>query len=83
MATVTPCSGRAAQEAADQLLAAPVAVDVGGVDQGDAGVDRRAQHGERIVLADSAPVGAELPGAEPGDPYLAPGATERALLHDH
>ena len=64
MATVSPASGAAAQEPADELLAAPVAVDVGGVEEGDPGVDGGVQHGERVVLADLAPVGAELPGAE-------------------
>ena len=65
MATVRPCAGPLREELADELLAAAVAVHVGGVDERHAGVDRRLQGRERVVLADLAPVGAELPGAQP------------------
>jgi len=55
------------QELADHLLAAAVAVDVGGVDDGGAGVDRRVQGRERVVGAHLAPVGSELPGTQAHD----------------
>ena len=54
-------------EAADDLLAATVAVHVGGVEEGDPGLDGGAEHLERVALADVAPVGTELPGAESDD----------------
>ena len=74
-----------AQEAADDLLAAAVAIDVGGVEEGDAGLDRGLQHGGGVALAHRAPVGAELPGAEADDgggPLGAAGGGDQgALLH--
>ena len=53
-----------AEVAADQLLAAAVAVDVGRVEEGDAGLDGAVQHRERVTLVDLAPVGPQLPGPE-------------------
>ncbi len=50
-------SPRSAQEPADEPLGAPVAVDVGGVEERHARVDGRPQHLERVVLGDRAPVG--------------------------
>ena len=47
-----PGVGTLAQEAPHQTLAAPVAVDVRGVDERHAGVDRGRERGERIVLVD-------------------------------
>ena len=76
-----PGVGSGAQEAADQLLAAAVAVHVGGVEEGDSGVHGGGEHRHRVVLADGAPVGAELPGAQadradgPAEPV------EAALFH--
>ena len=57
----------ARQVPADELLAAAVAVDVGGVQERDARLRGGVQHGARVVLVDLAPVGPELPGAEPDD----------------
>src|SRR5262249_42460759 len=56
--------GVAGQEAADDALTAPVAVDVGRVEEGDPGLDRRAQHVHRVGLGHVAPVRAELPGTQ-------------------
>ena len=38
-------------EPADQLLAAAVAIDVGGVEEGDAGLDRGVEHRQGVVFA--------------------------------
>ena len=53
-----------AQQASDQPLRAAVAVDVGGVEEGHAGVGGRVQRRHRRVLLHVAPVGADLPRAE-------------------
>ena len=47
----------------------------------DAGVDRGAEGGERVVLADLAPVGAELPGAQPDHADVASHPAKAAILH--
>ena len=69
------------EEAADELLAAAVAVDVGGVEEGDARLRRRLEHVPGVGLGDLAPVGAELPGAEPDHRDVAAGPAEGAVLH--
>ena len=69
------------EPAADERLAAAVAVDVGGVEERDARRERGVEHGERVVLVDLAPVGAELPGAEADHRDGAAGASEGAGLH--
>ena len=62
-------------------LAAPVAVDVGRVEEGDAGVDGRVEHGVRVLRADAPPIGAELPGAEADDADAAVESLDPSLLH--
>ncbi|QAY73036.1 MFS transporter [Agromyces protaetiae] len=52
------------EPAADDRLAAAVAVDVGRVEHRDARGVRRVEHRERVGFVDIAPVGAELPRAE-------------------
>ena len=52
------------QELADQALAAPVSIHVGGVEEVDSPVDGSGQHRAGVVFRDDAPIGAELPGAE-------------------
>ena len=65
------------QRAADHLLAAALAaVDVGGVEERDAGVDRRVDHRERRVLVDAA---AEVVAPEADDGDLE--RPERARAH--
>jgi hypothetical protein len=54
-------------ETGDQLLAAAVPVDVGGVEERHARLVRGTQHREGVVLGHVAPVGAELPAAQPHD----------------
>lgn len=71
----------ALQVAADQLLAAAVAVDVGGVEEGDTGLDRGIQHRQGVLLPDVAPVGTELPGAESHYRHRSAGSPQNALFH--
>ena len=52
------------EEASDQLLAPPVAVDVRRVEEVHPEVDRPVQGGVGVVLADGAPLAPEGPGAE-------------------
>ncbi len=73
--------GSLPQQPADELLTAPVAVDVGGVEERHARVERRPQHVEGVVLRHRAPVGAELPAAEADHRDLAAGASELSRLH--
>ena len=63
------------------LLAATVAVDVGGVEERHAGLRRGVQDGERVVGGDVAPVATELPGTEADDGHRPADAGEWALLH--
>ena len=76
-----PLTGKLREDAADQALAAAVAVDVGGVDERDAGLERGLDRLDAVALADVAPVAAELPRAEadardgPSEPWDLP------LLH--
>jgi hypothetical protein len=69
------------EEPADQPLTAAVAVDVGGVEEGDAGVGGAVQHGQRVVLVDLAPVRPELPAAEPDDGHFAAQTGDLPVLH--
>ena len=74
------------EEAADERLAAAQAVDVGGVEEGDAGVGRRAEGVERLLVRNVAPVGAaELPAAQADLADACAEAAERSLSHgaDH
>ena len=70
------------QEPADERLAAPHPVDVGRVEEGHAGLGRRPERLERLVVAHVAPLGAaELPGpdADLGDPSA--GLGELSQMH--
>ena len=69
------------QRLADALLRPPVAVDVGGVEQGHPGVEGGVEHVGGGVVVDVAPVAAELPGAQPDDADVGTGAPERPLFH--
>ena len=73
--------GTGAQVLADQLLAAAVTVHVGGVEERHAGLRRAVEHRDRVLVRHVAPVGAELPGAEPHDRDLASRATQCAYVH--
>src|SRR6478672_1368516 len=74
--------GVAGQEAADDALAAPVAVDVGRVEERDPGLDRGAQHLHRVGLGHVPPVRAQLPGAQPDHRNRPSRPAEYPLLHD-
>jgi hypothetical protein len=45
----------------DELLGTAVAIDIGGVDKGDAGIEGCVKSGHRIVVIDLAPGGADRP----------------------
>ena len=76
-----PRAADLAQQRAEQPLAAAVAVDVGGVEEGDPLVHRRPEHGHRRVVVDQAPVPAQLPAAEPDHTDLSGGPAQRPCLH--
>ena len=69
------------QQRSVELLAAPVAVDVGGVEEGDAGVHRRLERRLGVARIDRSPVGAELPRPEPDHADTAAEAFDYALFH--
>ena len=81
VATKNVSPGRSREEAADHPLAAPVAVDVGGVDEGHAGVGRRVERAQAVGVVHRAPVAADRPRPEPDDADVAPGLAEPAVLH--
>ncbi len=65
----------------DQPFRAAVAIDVRGVDEGHASVERGVQRGERLAFLDLAPASADRPGAEADLADAAAGASENSLLH--
>ena len=69
------------QQRAVALLAAPVAVNVGGIEEGDAGVHRRLERCLGVARIDRSPVGAELPRPEPDHADAAAEAFDYALFH--
>src|SRR5690606_18758592 len=52
------------EHARDQALGMAIAVDIGGVDEIEAGIQRRVQRGDRLTVVDRAPGRANGPGAE-------------------
>ncbi len=73
-----------AQGSGDQLLGASVAVDVRGVDEGDAVVERRMERIEGLLVFDVDPLGAaNAPGAKADFADRAPGPANlaRPLRH--
>ena len=60
-----PLAAAPLQRLGDELLGTAVAVDVGGVDKGDAAVQRGAQRRQRLAVIDLAPGGADRPRTEP------------------
>ena len=69
------------EEPAEDLLAAAVAVDIGGVVERDPRLCRGLEDVPRRVLGHVAPVGAELPGAEADRGDRSSGPSESSLLH--
>ena len=65
----------------DEALAAAVAVDVCGVEEGHAGLDGGVEHGAGVIRAHVAPVRAQLPGAEADHGYGAAGAAQGSSVH--
>jgi len=70
-----------AHQPGDQPFAAPVAVDVGGVEDGDAVVDRGVQRTHRFLVIDRAPGAADGPGAEGDLGHAVAGLAEGAVVH--
>src|SRR3954471_15325689 len=64
------------QRLLDPLLGPAVAVDVRGVQQGDARVERGVQDPRGVVLGHLSPAAAELPGAQADDGDVGAGAAE-------
>src|SRR5690348_13828133 len=73
--------GMPAVELAAELLTAPVAVDVGCVEERDALGDGGLERGHRVVGRDVAPVGAELPRTKADDADVASETLNSPLLH--
>jgi len=71
----------APEELADETLRSAVAIDVGGVEERDAGLDGALEHLPRLLLAHLAPVGAELPATQADDGDGKVGATQDTCLH--
>ena len=73
--------GPLAAQAGQVLLAAAVAVHVGGVEEGDSGVESGVEGPHGVGLAHFTPLAAEGPRSEADLGYLIAGAAEPALLH--
>ncbi len=71
----------AGEERGDGLLAAAVAVDVGGVEEGHPGLGRRLQYREGFLVVDVSPVGPQLPRTETDDGSVLTRPVECALVH--
>jgi hypothetical protein len=65
----------------DQPLAAPVAVDIGGVDEIDTRVDGGVQCAHRLLVVDRAPRSADRPGAETNGRDLQSAPSQRPIFH--
>ena len=74
--------GPVGEEAADDRLAATVAVHVGGVEEGHPVLDGRLEHGPGVLLRDVTPVRAQLPRAQSHHGDLSSGPAQSSLLHD-
>ena len=72
-----------AAEARNQALGEAVAVDVGGIEEVDAGVEGCMERGKRGVLVGASPLAAtDGPGAEADLRNIPPRPTESACVHD-
>ncbi len=70
-------------EAGDQSFAEAVAVDVGGVEEGDAAVEGLVEGGHRLSLVGAAPLAAaDAPGTEADLGNLPTRPSEGACVHD-
>src|SRR5215208_5284441 len=70
------------QEPADELLAASVAVDIRGVEEVHAEVDRPVQRAESVILTDGTPAVPEGPGAETDLRDAHPRPSEVSIFQD-
>jgi len=69
------------QHLGNEFLGTAHAVDIGGVEEVDAAVERRVQRGFRVAVRDLTPIRADRPGAETDRIDLPAGAAEGAMLH--
>src|SRR5690606_4293949 len=69
------------EHARDQALGMAVAVHVGGVDEIQAGIQRRVQRGDRLAVVDRAPGRADRPGAEADLADCVAGTAESSGTH--
>src|SRR5690606_18637128 len=69
------------EHARDQALGMAVAVHVGGVDEIQAGIQRRGQRGDRLAVVDRAPGRADRPGAEADLADCVAGTAESSGTH--
>src|SRR5665811_517355 len=74
-------AGARAKEPADEALTPAVAVDVGRVDEGDAGVGRGVERPEADLVVHLAPRPADRPGTEPDRAHPVTGLPEPAVFH--
>src|SRR5215470_2043646 len=74
-------AGVGRQELPDEPLAAAVTVDIGGVQERDAGLRGRVQYGQRAGLVDLSPVRPELPGAQADHRDGTAGPAQNAFFH--
>src|ERR687894_221818 len=68
------------EQPADELLAAAIAVDVGGIEKVDAEVYSAVEGGVGVVLAHGPPLAAEGPGAEADLGHPHPGLSQAAVV---
>ena len=66
------------ERAPDEVLARALAVDVGGVEERDAGLERGVDHGERPLVVTAR---TEVVRAEADDRYLGPALSECSQAH--
>ena len=78
-----PKVGSLGAKPSDQLLAAPVAVDIGGVVERDALVCRLMECSHGILFAHGPPLSADSPGTKPNGRDLESGSAQRAVMHGH
>jgi hypothetical protein len=76
-----PFAGTLAEELADEPFAAAVAVDVRGVDERGARVDRRVERLHRLLVVDRAPESANRPSPKPHCRHRKVGPAERVVFH--
>ena len=70
------------EDRGDDLFRAAVAIDIGGIDEGDAGIERGVEGSLAVGLADLTPGAADLPGAEADLRGFDRQAAKGTIFHD-